>query len=164
MFAVIDEDGALLIDGRPAQLGTIEHLLRDCGYARVRLDRAYPMTGWVSDVGLALPEFRRNPVGSAVLVTLGANQQPYGGPVIVTGYEHAQPGEEEWGGPEELPELGRDAVIRLHRWVEIALTGRAPGRADDWADGDAELWAAETRRFCDDVRGGPIPPIGLRRG
>lgn len=88
------------------------------GWDKARLATDAAM-GYVNDCGLLAPDkYQRNPVGAAMLVLLGANAQPYAGPVVLTGWDDYNPDEVE------VCSLSDDqvAVLRqLHSDVRRAL-------------------------------------------
>lgn len=144
MFAVIQPDGALTIDERPVTMELVEEAVGPEGW-----NRAYPradcrMVGWLNDCGLLMPEkYPRNEVGGAVLAAMGAPQQPYAGPVVITGYDHGGSG----GWPLDLDELRVQAQRALHAAVRSALAGEPDDLCPFGPD-----WAAEIRRFATQMR------------
>lgn len=86
-YLLVDEEGQL----HEKQADDYRTALADVGpegWDMVRLDEAtYQMRGFVNDSGLVNPEtYRRNVVGSVMLFGLGANRQPYAGPIVLTGW------------------------------------------------------------------------------
>lgn len=101
--------------------------------------------GWVNDVGLFFPDrYPRNIVGSLVLMMLGAAEQPYAGPVVITGWD-PPPGA-------EMVDLTDDQVqgIRgVHQDVRAALAG------------DTEETFDAIREVADWVRTTPAPTLTI---
>lgn len=146
-YAFIDTDGQLhMRDGDP-----LAHF-KAHGHAQVRLTRALPIRGWVSDCGLILPDvYARNPVGAAMLCTLGAGIQPYAGPVVITG----------WDDYKEVVPLRGDEVLYLPilcRDVRIAI-GLDPGEVIAPDGRDMTEWAEQVREIAEIARNGEAPPM-----
>ena len=87
-----------------------------------------------------------------------ARQQPYAGPVVITGYVYPQPGEEEGGWPEDLSPPAVRAVREIHAAVQAVLAGDEPVAAP-WA---TPAWAADIAGLAQEVRTGPTPGLTLR--
>ncbi|WP_327377949.1 hypothetical protein OG393_30730 [Streptomyces sp. NBC_01216] len=151
-YAVVDAtfSGLAFRDDEPDW----ESLLGPEGRAQVRLHPSLDTTAWVNDCGLLLPEtYARNVVGSCLLLAMGARPQPYAGPVVLTGWDHAAEGL----GP-EVRSLAMPAMslLSLHRRVRAAVDGTA--RPNSLAERD---WARSMRDFADYVRGAPAPHLTL---
>lgn len=123
------------------------------GKDRVRLpDLA--VSGWVNDVGHVLPEkYPRNVVGSCVLIALGALQQPYAGPVVLTGWN---PRNTELGLSEIVPLPSPEFLTSFHRDVQAALNDQPVRHPAKWVDA--------IREFAEMVRTADTPTITFRPG
>lgn len=88
-YALIDNDGELHI--KNADWSTIRTEVGPEGPAQVRIAPILTpaqFRGWVNDCGHLFPDrYPRNIVGSLVLMMLGAAEQPYAGPVVLTGWD-----------------------------------------------------------------------------
>jgi hypothetical protein len=152
VYVVIDPDGSVRHEQQTPTLDRIDAIVQHGGWARVRLAEDWAMAGWVSDCGL-IDGAARNPVGACVLATLGAVQQPYAGPVVVTGYDYGS----EWGGPEPLGGVHVSALTDICDGVHAALAGRevtGPMATNP-------LWAPQIREYAEIVRTGEAPRMRI---
>lgn len=151
MYIVIDTDGTVRHVDEVPTLERLDAIVEHGGWARVRLATDWAMAGWVSDCGL-IDGADRNPVGACVLATLGANQQPYAGPVVLTAYDHGS----EWGGPESL-EPGRVGTLTgICDAVHSALAGRP--LHGSWLNPE---WGEGIRAYAEVVRTGETPRMRI---
>jgi len=163
-YVVIADDGELHV--KDGYWTDIEVLFRPEGWAGVRLHQATPMQGFrgvVNDVGLLMPEkFPRNIVGSLVLIALQAGQQPYAGPVVITGFQEPPNDDPDYTG---LDDEQADLVTVLHADVKHALAGEQPTRPEDWEDfGGWLVWATFVRQSAEELRAMPTPGITIVSG
>jgi hypothetical protein len=152
-YVVIDTGGGLSIRTGPVTIDLVRKEVGVEGWAKVYLDRKCEMVGWVNDCGLLLPEkYPRNPVGACVMATFNAAQNPYAGPVVITGYAYNESGYPEPLQPYQLVGLTdvREAVVRV-------LAGKEPQPGDGWPSWATPGWAHDIRRFAEHVRTGPTP-------
>ena len=147
-YLVIEPDGTVRHEQQTPTLGRIDAIVQHGGWARVRLADEWGMAGWVSDCGL-ISGAPRNPVGACVLATLGASQQPYAGPVVLTGYDHNS----DWGGPESLQPGRVGTLSGICDAVHDALAGRP--LHGSWLSPE---WGIEIRAFAEMVQSAPVPP------
>ncbi|MCX3059608.1 hypothetical protein [Streptomyces beihaiensis] len=123
------------------------------GKVRVSLP-GLAVTGWVNDVGLLRPRrYPRNIVGSCVVAALGANVQPYAGPVVFTGWNPANTPR----GLLEIESLPQpvETLDTVHGDVLKALAGQTPR--------DMSLsWAEQIREIAEHARTAPTPGITIR--
>lgn len=88
-------------------------------------------------------------VGSVLLACLGASQQPYAGPVVITGWDHSA----TWRGESEVRSLERfqvEALALLTADIRKVL-GLEPGTPSI----PAGPWAPDVLAFAEYVRSGP---------
>lgn len=149
-YLVIEPDGTVRHEQETPTLDRIDAIVQHGGWARVNLARDWGLAGWVSDCGL-ISGAPRNPVGACVLVTLGAAQQPYAGPVVITAYDHGS----DWGGPEPLEAGLVGALAGICDAVHDALAGRP--LHGSWLSVE---WGLEVREYAETVLVGEAP--GLR--
>ncbi|WP_406168984.1 hypothetical protein [Streptomyces sp. NBC_00996] len=124
------------------------------GKARVRLDERLAVAGWANDVGLLNPKrYPRNVVGSCVLAALGANVQPYAGPVVFTGWNP----DNTALGLLEIDALPQPVTTldTVHGDVLKALAGQTPREL-------SPSWAEQMREIAEHVRTAPTPGITIR--
>lgn len=155
-YIVIEDDQAatLRIEPAPPTIGLVEKEVREMGW-----DRTYPrnqrtgVVGWVSDVGMIMPEFGCNVVGSCVMAALSAPVRPLCGPLVITGYAF-----DEGGWPEPLDETHLKLVGGIYVAVLDALGRDIPEAVatyndftrvpdEGWRDG-VRLMAAEVTRWA----------------
>lgn len=135
---VIAEDGALTVETSNPLAPYKEH-----GWNFV-YTREHPcLRGFVSDRGFELAiNYGRNPVGSVLLMCLGAGVQPYAGPVTITG----------WHAVKEVTALGDgglDYVTHLHDNVIAALTDQPLVWPDLHSDAEhADAWVGAVREIA----------------
>jgi hypothetical protein len=149
-YAVITPDGNLTHHDGPLAWDT---LLGPEGRARVHLP-GLAVAGWVNDIGLLYPErYPRNITGSCVLATLGANIQPYAGPVVFTGWNPANTAR----GLLEIQSLPQpvEHLDFAHGAVLKALAGQTPREL-------SPSWAEQIREIAEHVRTAPTPGITFR--
>lgn len=150
-YAVITPDGTLTHhEGEPDW----QALIGVEPKARVRLHQALAVAGWVNDVGLLYPKrYPFNVVGTCVLVSLGANPQPYNGNVVFTGWN---PSNTPLGlceiGPLPQPVGFLDTV---HGDVHKALAGLTPREL-------SPSWAEQMREVAAHCRTAPAPTLTVR--
>ncbi len=152
MYIVIGTDGVLTRHDATPTADLVEAAVGPEGWDTVWL-RPAGLRAWVNDLGLKLPEtYPRNVVGSCMLASLGAGQQPYAGPVVITGWNPLSTGPEIQAlTTEQITLLGL-----LHDDVERALAGhRTVG---------TEAWAAGIREFAERVRTEAPPPVRVLTG
>ncbi len=159
-FIIIDQDGDLhRRDGDPTYDALVDAVGPE-GYNQVRLNPGYRLAGWANDCGLVMPDrYARNPVGSCLLGALGAAQQPYAGPLAVTGWD---PHNDGWE-PVPVPDTILAMVESLHTDVRTALAGGDVPHQSCRCGCGAD-WAAEVRRYAETVRTGPTPGITILSG
>lgn len=148
-YLVIDTDGVLHERDEHPTAAVVEREVGPEGWDTVPLRQHPNLYGWVNDCGHLSPQrYPRNVVGSCVLACFGGSQQPYAGPVVVTGWDPQS------AGPEIrplAPDLAR-AVRNVHRDVSAALAGQDPAHLPPG-------WAETVRRFAEHVRTAPAPTI-----
>jgi hypothetical protein len=149
-YLVIDPDGTVRHEQQAPTLERIDAIVQHGGWARVHVDPDWDMAGWVSDCGLVTGA-ARNPAGACVLATLGAGQQPYAGPVVITGYDH----DSDWGGPEQLHPTQAVMLDGLVGAVRAVLAGRQATAS--WVTPE---WVRQTREYAEMVRTAEAP--GMR--
>lgn len=150
-YAVVAPDGELTHHDGQLDWHTV---VGPEGRARVTLDARLAVTGWVNDCGLFDPKnYPRNPVGSCLLYSLGANLQPYAGPVVFTGWNPANTAR----GLLEICDLPKpvEALDSIHGAVLKALAGQTPR---DFSPS----WAEQIREIADHARTAPTPAITFR--
>lgn len=143
-YLIIDEDGQLRLASAP----TYDVALRDLGpegWDMVRCYQRPDLRGFVNDCGMLMPDrYPRNPVGSVLLASLGANIYPYCGKVLVTG----------WDEDDEIVSLDERQIYQLrtvHRDILSVLDGTfVPLHG-------TQAWAAAVREIAEQVRTGPLP-------
>lgn len=143
-----------------------EHL-DPTGAARVKLNPAWMMSGWVRDCSL-LPEAKqeRNVPGGVLLAVLGAAQQPYAGNVVIAGWDErrAYAGNVEVVGLLDVQiQAMRDLLAGIRRALELdpvadAAVDEAAAPTDD------PQWVADVRAFAAYVRNGAVEPIRVLHG
>lgn len=160
-YLVCGEDGQL--DQRSAP--SYDVALRDVGpegWDRVRLHNAAALFGpeqdaaaFCNDCGLVMPEtYSRNVVGTCLLASLGANVQPYAGPIVLTGWDAMSSGPEVRALTDE-----QIAVIRrIHGGIGVAL-GLAPDTSKPSAA--RRRWWAAMRDVAEVARSGPVQGITM---
>ena len=151
-YLVIDTDGALHVRDRQPTHDAINTEVGEGGKAQVRL-RLTEARGFVNDVG-HLAGLPRNVVGSLLLWCCSANQQPYAGPVVITGWD-------DYGHDTEIVPLRadvREALQALHADIQAILAGRPP--SPECSPG----WAAEVHRAAAFVVDAPTPTITVHEG
>jgi hypothetical protein len=106
-YLVCEVDGTLREGGRRGdRLNIINEEVGPEGWDRIRI-RTGPFVGmlaaFANDCGLLMPErYPRNVVGSCLLAVLGANMQPYAGPLVLTGWDDSDPAIEVCGLSEPI--------------------------------------------------------------
>ncbi|MEV4093838.1 hypothetical protein [Streptosporangium saharense] len=127
-YALITTDGDLHI--KDAAWPTIRAEVGPEGPARVHISPIVTpelFCGWVNDCGLSLPDrYPRNLVGSLMLMALGAAEQPYAGPVVLTGWD-PPPGIEMC----DLVDHQVQGLLGIYRDIHAALAGQTGQVADD---------------------------------
>jgi hypothetical protein len=124
------------------------------GKVRVPLRPGIMASGWVNDVSLLYPaRFPRNAVAACLLVSLGANVQPYAGPVVITGWDSRN----TLRGRIELCSLPDpvDFLDMIHGAVLKALAGQTPREF-------SASWAESMREIAKHVRTAPAPTLTVR--
>lgn len=123
------------------------------GKARINLP-GLAVAGWTNDVALLDPKrYPRNIVGSCVLAALGANLQPYAGPIVFTGWNPAR-GLLGLSEIEPLPQPV-DILDTVHGDVLKALAGQIPRAM-------SPSWAEQIREIADHARTAPTPGTTIR--
>lgn len=156
-YLVCDNDGQLHErTGTGDWLADLDREVGPEGWASVRIRHGQLVglvAGFVNDCGLIAPEkYPRNVVGSCLLAALGANVQPYAGPVVITGWDESDPeGLEVVGLADVLAAMIRQA----HADVRIAL-GLDPGPSSPAA---RAAWLDEMVQVAEYVRVSETPPI-----
>jgi hypothetical protein len=112
-YIVIDQDGDLA-ERTAAEYTEALAEVGPEGWNRVQLTRT--MAAWVNDCGLILDKYRRNPIAGVLLMCLGAQEIPYAGPVVLTGWDArlTMMGEAEVIG---LTPVQVDVIRLLHSFV-----------------------------------------------
>lgn len=145
-FLVIDTNGALSHRTEKVGRDTINGVMPGGWFDLVRLPKDRSLYGFVDDSG-HINGLPRNPVGSAMLVALGAPAYPYAGPVVITGWQ--EPDEAT-----ELRDLTAEQVQRLtgmHRHIGEYLEGREPR--------DERQFAQHVRAYVEWVKTADAPPV-----
>jgi hypothetical protein len=146
-YLLVDTDGVASIGCQP--ITGIKALLGEHGTQRLYLELRLHMVAYIPDQGLLMPQlYPRNVVGSVLLGSLGAPQQPYAGPVAVVGWDvHVG-----WVGRGDaeamtLTEGQADGLLALTSDIRRVLgmeTGAPSVQSPDWA--------RDVRLFADIVR------------
>jgi hypothetical protein len=155
-YFVIDQDGVLHRHDSEPSPDAVREAVGPEGCNRVQLSPEWGMTGWANDCGLILPRYRRNIVGSCLLATFGAVQQPYGGPLVVTGYDP----HDEWFAAAALDEGQAAGVESVYADVRNALHG-ATVTSRDCGCGCGDDWATGIRAYAEVAATGETPSIQL---
>jgi hypothetical protein len=143
-----------------------QFVLTDCdaavgvGYAaRVGLNPAWMMTGYVNDCGL-LPtlDLERNVVGGVLLGVLGGSEQPYAGPVVVCGWDERATSL----GQVEVESLMSPHVDVLNEMVAdirivLGMDEGTPSHSDP-------VWAADVRMFAEYILNHEAEPMRVVSG
>lgn len=133
----------------------LDSLVGPEGWDRVRLHPSWRMTGFVNDVGHRMPDrYPRNVVGSVLLCTFGAGQQPYAGPVVITGWDEQATAR---GGLEvcSLQDLQVQELTLFLSDVRRALGMQGGPPSGRGGPG----WAAIAREFAEYARSAPTPTM-----
>ncbi|MFJ9114424.1 hypothetical protein ACIRJO_02625 [Streptomyces sp. NPDC102394] len=149
-YAIIAADGELT---HHDTLLDWQRVIGPEGKARINLP-GLAVAGWANDVGLLDPKrYPRNPVASCVLAALGANIQPYAGPIVFTGWN---PAKTLLGVPEiePLPQPV-DILDTVHGDVLKALAGQTPRAM-------SPSWGEQMREIAEHARTAPTPGITIR--
>jgi hypothetical protein len=84
-YLIITEGGGMQCNSATDYTLALSHVGPE-GWNRVQLTR--DLAAWVNDCGHVLPDkYRRNPIGSLILLALGAPRMPYAGPIVITGWD-----------------------------------------------------------------------------
>lgn len=162
-YLLIDTDGVGSFGIQPDPGYTtswLDGLVGPEGWNRVGLYPQWRMAGFVNDCGLLAPEkYPRNVVGSVLLCTFGAGQQPYAGPVVITGWNPSATarGDLEIGSLHDLQVQELTNCLTDVRRVLGLETGPLSGRF-------GPRWAGEARRFAQDIATMPTPGITVATG
>lgn len=159
-YLSIKPDGGLTIhEGDPyGNYGdTLDQLVGGQGRNRVQLHRNYPLAGWVSDVGHSHPDrYPRNVVGSCLLASLGAAQQPYAGTIVITGW-NADNTARDLVEVEPIDAVQIGKLASMFAAVQSALSSpNAPT-----PQGYPARWGSELRQFAELVRISDAPIMRL---
>lgn len=116
---------------------------------RVRLNPAWLMTGYVGEFSL-LPSANaeRNVIGGVLLGVLGASQQPYAGPVIITGWDSRA----TYRGEIEVCTLNIALVEALQ--LLVSDIRKVLGMDDGEPNNRDPQWASQVRLFAEHIRHG----------
>lgn len=153
-YVVITADGVLHVEAGSPTMEKIYEFVGPEGWARAFPHREYGAAAWVNDCALLFPDrYPRNVVGSCVIASIGAVQQPYAGTMVITGYAF-----DEDGWPEELPADTFATVRALHAAVSDIVAGTL-GEAPHWASPE---WPAEIAKFAAAVRDAETPGWRIR--
>ena len=148
-YLIIDADGELHTQPATPTIDAINEAVGPEGWAFVPITYSRLMRAFVNDCGLVLPDtYRRNPVGAGVLATLGASQQPYAGPVVITGW-----GKHSWTEIVGLDGFLVQVVTRLHTAVTAAIGD--PAAVTEFG---AE-WGEQIRAYAEHVRTAETPAM-----
>lgn len=127
-FLVITDEGKLEYCQRHPTPAALE-MFTEVPAAWVRLHYAEDLCGYVADTSLAMPgTFPRNPVGTCLLVALGAGMQPYAGNVILCGWQRTPE-------PDAIDITPRQQTMieDMQRTIKgLVLLGLASGHGPDW--------------------------------
>jgi hypothetical protein len=127
------------------------------GAARVSLNPGWMMAGYVNDCG-HLYNLERNVVAGCLLGVLGAAQQPYAGPVVITGWDTRA----TYLGHLEVQSLTPAFVQTLTRIVaDIRIVLGVDEGVLSYGD---ELWAADVRMFAAHIRDAATPTMRVVSG
>lgn len=167
-FLVIndDEDFSLEIVHDEPTMDRVLFELRNMGSNKCRLPRESGTMGWVSDVGSINEAFARNPVATCVMATLGGQANILGGPIVFTGFDYPQRGEQEWGFPEELTQTAIAVICGAYIQVRDALGMQVPQglerfRSTDEVPAD---WPGKVRSMAEWARTAPNPGLTINGG
>jgi hypothetical protein len=135
-------------------LGIVNREVGPEGFGMVRFrgsDYYLQLCGFVNDCGLELPvHYPRNVIGSCLLAALGANQQPYAGPVVITGWNDRS-GVEVCDLPDDLVAT----IQELHVHIRVAL-GYLSTPVQIPSD-----WSAAMVEFAAFVSDSPAPEVQI---
>lgn len=147
-FLVVDVDGGLHIRDATPTAETIRAEVGDMD--QVRLDEPFrTMRGWVNDTGFR-DDLPRNVVGSLMLMSCFGPEQPYAGPIVITGW-HPFP-----SSTSEIRPLTADlikALRQLHGCITATLAG------DHSCDDCTKGWRGAVLELAEVVRTAPTPEI-----
>jgi hypothetical protein len=145
-YIVIGVDGELVVDDRRVSSDLVRETLGDVA-DRVETPPTWGAVGWVAGNGLNEPDrYPLNPVGGALLASIGATSRLYAGPVVVTGYHHRSTS----GGPVDLDPFQIGKLNEIHAAIQAALV--------DHLDEGSTLWASQVRDYVAAVRGAVYEP------
>jgi len=145
-YVVIDTDGALHIRDQSPTVEAIRAEVGDWDMVRLGYRGQFAIRGWVSDTGLIDGHTPRNVVGSVLVMCCNGPQQPYAGPIVVTG----------WDEYAEVVPLAPDWLMslqELHQCIGDALAG------DDGCTRCGPAWRQDVRNAAEMVRDAPTPAI-----
>jgi hypothetical protein len=157
-YLVCDTEGQLQErDEEGGQLAIINKEVGPEGLAAVRIRTGTfvgLIAGYVNDCGLLFPErYPRNVVGSCLLGALGANAQPYAGPVVLTGWDDTMDDIEIRDVSDNLVA----AVRQIHGDIRVALgLDAGPSSLDARVS-----WLATMVELAEFVRESATPSIEL---
>lgn len=132
------------------------------GWARVRLHPAGVLAGFVNDCGLLFPDrYRRNVVGSCLLVSLGASPMPYAGPVVLTNWD-----DNPWGDDVEVQSIDDDQQVKnlqtMHHDIRCLLG--LEGLDEPLSDLAKPNWQNAMRKFVAWLADAPTPQMEIVTG
>lgn len=152
-----DEQGTLHVrDSFDPLAEFVDHEIGVGGRGRVHLARDWQDQGiaaYVNDSGLLMDEHPRNVIGSCALAAMGANQQPYAGPVVLLGWDYTATAHGQLE-PRPMRDQLVDGVRRLLTAIRaVVLHNQVP------ADSPGPDWADEIRLYADLARNADPGPI-----
>ena len=155
-YLLIDVDNVASIGMSP--IAAIRALVGPEGVQRIILDPLLKMAVYVNDSGLALPEvYPRNVVGSAVIGSLGAPQQPYAGPIVVLGWRVLP----RWTGRGDADAVSLDDKQVQNLLAVAADIRRVLGFEGGKISSNAKaVWIRSLTRYAEFVRDAEIPGPG----
>lgn len=161
-YLLVDVDGiaSFGVQANPdASTQWLSNLVGPEGRDRVRVHPDWPVSGWVNDCGLLMPDrYPRNVVGGVLLGTLGGPQQPYAGPVVITEWD---PTATSRGEPEIRTLHDSQVELLTHLVSDIRKTlGVEPGMPTCTHAG----WRRDVKLFAEFVATGEHQPIRVVSG
>jgi hypothetical protein len=154
-YVVIDQDGQLHERTAANYIDALAEVGPE-GWNRVRLAASGgTLAGFANDCGHVLPDkYRRNVVGSCMLVSTGAHPYPYAGPIVFTGWD---PHELEDIEVRSLTDEQVGALRTMWRDTRVLLR-LDEGRLSDLAK---PRWQAAISRYAESVVDAPTPAIQI---
>jgi hypothetical protein len=153
-YLVIDQDGQLHERTAANYIDALAEVGPE-GWNHVRLASGGCLAGFANDCGHVLPDrYRRNVVGSCLLVSTGAHPYPYAGPIVFTGWDPHELYDVE---VRSLTDEQVGALRTMWRDTRVVL-GLDDGRPSECA---VESWRDAIREYAESVPDAPTPAIQI---